>query len=134
MSSARRSRRGRVDVGTDAEGEDAAAMGIGLGGEVADGALGGAADRGQAVGEEENQRQEARGRDGSEGFGQGVVQVGAAIDPDPGQERPHPAHRGGGLEDRLRGEGLDGVAVDDDVEGLAFVEGLDDLQGGRHGC
>lgn len=117
-----------VDVGADAEREHAAAMGIVLGGEVADGAFGGAADRGQPVGEEQDEREESGGGWEPEGFGEGVVEVGAAVDADAAEEGADLGHGGGRFDHRPGSEALHRVAVDDHVERLAFVEGFDDLE------
>ncbi len=122
-----------VDVGADAEGEDAAVVGVAGGDHLADGGFGGLADGGQAVGEEKDDGEHSLGGRLAEGFDEGVVNVGSA----PGFDHVEVDPGGGGvlavLDDGAGRVGGDVGRVVDDVEGLAVVESLDDLQRGGLG-
>jgi hypothetical protein len=122
-----------VDIRSHAEREDAPVAGVLLGRDAADGDLRRLADGGQAVGQEQHDREELRGGRRPQGLDQRSVQVCPAARGHPVEEFPSGPQRLRTPDDGLLGEALHRVVVDDEVEPLPGPEAGDDLSRSRLG-
>ena len=120
----------RVHVHADPEREHPTLVRVSLAGELSDRRLGRLADRRQAVGHEQDDRQGVLGRRLAEGFEEGVVDVRPAPRGHPFEELGRPLHRRPRLADRPLGERIHGLVVEDHVERLSLVQPCEHLERG----